>query len=153
MWQKLKPALPHAAILLANMFNVLFLIDRVNTSMNFIDNRLTKGLLVFMGLVAIVNWRGEAARARRRRAKSKKAVHGGLSGLLPPLGAALGAACLLGVLLDALFPAWSLFLMEWFKLFLFAACLTVIAASLAVAHGDRKRLRRRLARQKQRQKG
>lgn len=48
MLRKMRAMLPHGAILIANMFIVFFLIDRVNTAMNFIDNRLTKGLLLAM---------------------------------------------------------------------------------------------------------
>ena len=43
--EKFKRMLPHAAILICNMYIVFFLIDRVNPAMNFIDNPLTKGLL------------------------------------------------------------------------------------------------------------
>lgn len=39
---------PHGAILIANMYFILFGIDRVNTAMNFINNGYTKGLLVVM---------------------------------------------------------------------------------------------------------
>ena len=39
---------PHAAILIANMYFVLFGIDRVNTAMNFINNGYTKFLLAVM---------------------------------------------------------------------------------------------------------
>lgn len=39
---------PHAAILIANMYFVLFGIDRVNTAMNFINNGYTKCLLLVM---------------------------------------------------------------------------------------------------------
>ena len=55
MWKKLRPMLPHGAILIANMYIVFFLIDRVNPAMNFIDNRLTKGLLLAMCAVGLFN--------------------------------------------------------------------------------------------------
>ena len=54
--------LPHAAILLCNMYVVLYLIDRVNPAMNFIDNGLTKGLLLLMCAVALINARRLLAR-------------------------------------------------------------------------------------------
>lgn len=55
MLKKLERLLPHAAILICNMYVVFFLIDRVNPAMNFIDNRLTKGLLLVMCVVALAN--------------------------------------------------------------------------------------------------
>lgn len=64
MWKRIRPMLPHAAIVLANAYLVFFLIDRVNTAMNFIDNKLTKGLLLAMCLLAVVNWRASKKRGR-----------------------------------------------------------------------------------------
>ena len=55
MLNKVRRWLPHAAIVLCNMYIVFFLIDRVNTAMNFIDNGLTKGLLAIMCVVAVIN--------------------------------------------------------------------------------------------------
>ena len=55
MLKKLERLAPHAAILICNMYVVFFLIDRVNPAMNFIDNRLTKGLLLVMCAVALYN--------------------------------------------------------------------------------------------------
>lgn len=51
IWQ----LLPHASILICNMYIVFYMIDRVNTAMCFIDNGLTKGLLVIMCLISILN--------------------------------------------------------------------------------------------------
>ena len=70
MKKKLRSALPHAAIVLANMFVVFFLIDRVNTAMNFIDNDLTKGVLLAMCALAIANWR-LAPRGRSKKAAAR----------------------------------------------------------------------------------
>ena len=61
--------LPHAAILLCNMYVVLYLIDRVNPAMNFIDNGLTKGLLLLMCAVALVNARRLVARPAYQSAR------------------------------------------------------------------------------------
>lgn len=75
MWKKLRPMLPHAAILLGNVTVVLFVLEQINPTMNFIDNSLTKGLLIAMALTAALIWRDCAsyekrkARARARRAK------------------------------------------------------------------------------------
>lgn len=55
MWKRVERLLPHAAILIGNMYVVFFLIDRVNPAMNFIDNGLTKGLLLVLCAVALVN--------------------------------------------------------------------------------------------------
>lgn len=55
MWKRVERLLPHAVILIGNMYVVFFLIDRVNPAMNFIDNGLTKGLLLLLCAVALVN--------------------------------------------------------------------------------------------------
>lgn len=57
MLNRLRRLLPHAAILICNMYIVFFLIDRVNTAMNFIDNRLTKGLLLALCVISWFNCR------------------------------------------------------------------------------------------------
>lgn len=57
MFNRLRRLLPHAAILICNMYVVFYLIDRVNTAMNFIDNGLTKGLLLALCVIAFVNCR------------------------------------------------------------------------------------------------
>ena len=57
MLDRLRLLLPHAAILICNMYIVFFLIDRVNKAMNFIDNGLTKGLLVALCLIGLWNAR------------------------------------------------------------------------------------------------
>ena len=58
MLKKLERMLPHAVILICNMYIVFFLIDRVNQAMNFIDNGLTKGLLAIMCAIALYDaWR------------------------------------------------------------------------------------------------
>ena len=53
--EKFKRMLPHVAILICNMYIVFFLIDRVNPAMNFIDNRLTKGLLWTFSLLTLLD--------------------------------------------------------------------------------------------------
>ena len=148
MLKKILPALPHAAILLANVIAALFIIDQINPSMNFIDNGLTKGVLLGLCVLAIVNWHAEFARRQRLMARKKKKPRGGLAARLPGLAAILSALALLALMADWMFPAWSLFLKEPFKWFLLALSVATIAASGAIAHGNRKRLRRRLRRQK-----
>jgi len=45
----------HAAIIISVMYLVFFGIDRVNTAMCFIDNEITKYLLVVLSLLSIIN--------------------------------------------------------------------------------------------------
>lgn len=49
----LRKLTPHFAIVLAAMYFVFFFIDRVNSSMNFIDNVITKGLMFALGVLSI----------------------------------------------------------------------------------------------------
>ena len=51
----LRKLLPHATIILSMMYFVFFFIDRVNSSMNFIDNDITKGLLFALCVLAIAD--------------------------------------------------------------------------------------------------
>ena len=50
-----RKVLPHAAIILSAMYFVFYAIDRVNPIMAFIDNEITKALLVVLGGIAVVN--------------------------------------------------------------------------------------------------
>ena len=67
--------LPHGAILICNMYIVFFLIDRVNSAMCFIDNDITKALLLVMCVISggtslaliIAQRRKDAAKARKMR--------------------------------------------------------------------------------------
>ena len=76
----LRKVLPHAAILLSNMYIVFFLIDRVNSAMCFIDNRITKALLVLLAIISTINasflildQRRKIVRESRRRAQPRPA--------------------------------------------------------------------------------
>ena len=76
----LRKVLPHAAILLSNMYIVFYLIDRVNSAMCFIDNRITKAMLVLLAVISTVNAsflildeRRKIARNERRRAQPRPA--------------------------------------------------------------------------------
>ena len=82
MLKKIERLMPHAAILICNMYVVFFLIDRVNPAMNFIDNRLTKGLLLAMCAAALVNARVLLAPAlgRRRIEAARRNASAGLPG-------------------------------------------------------------------------
>lgn len=74
----LRKWLPHVAILLSNMYLVFFLLDRVNKAMAFINNGITKGLLVALSLISIFNAcllihdRRERIRAAQRRADAAR---------------------------------------------------------------------------------
>ena len=68
----LRRILPHISILLSNMYIVFFLIDRVNRAMAFIDNDLTKWLLLFASLVSIGNAVFLIADERKRVALAEK---------------------------------------------------------------------------------
>ena len=73
----LRKILPHAAILLCNMYIVFYLIDRVNSAMAFINNDITKALLLILCVISTVNSaflirdnrRRQIAKNRRRAAK------------------------------------------------------------------------------------
>lgn len=76
----LRKLLPHAAIVISVMYFVFFFIDRVNSSMAFINNNITKGLLFVLCLISIFNAirlismdrRMERARERRRREQARR---------------------------------------------------------------------------------
>ena len=69
----MKRLAPHAAILICNMYVVFYAIDRVNTAMNFIDNPLTKGLLLILCVDGIYCWRQLTKPAPRKTAKADHA--------------------------------------------------------------------------------
>lgn len=66
----------HGAIVISVMYFVFFGIDRVNTAMCFIDNEITKVLLVVLGVISIINScviiRGDRVRERKRQAKLRR---------------------------------------------------------------------------------
>jgi len=78
MFSSFKGLLPHGAILICNMYIVFFLIDRVNTAMCFIDNGITKGLLVIMCAISMITSislmraQRRADEAKERRAQKKR---------------------------------------------------------------------------------
>lgn len=67
----LRRLLCHGAIVISGMYFVFFGIDRVNSAMSFIDNDITKVLLVILGVISIINAcmliREDRARERRRQ--------------------------------------------------------------------------------------
>ena len=88
----LRKILPHAAIILSGMYLVFFLIDRVNSAMAFINNEITKHLLLVLCAISVLNAifliydqrhrirqqqaRAEAARRRQREARQREARRG-----------------------------------------------------------------------------
>ena len=72
----LRKLLPHAAIVLSGMYLVFFLIDRVNSAMAFIDNDITKWLLLLLCAIAALEsvWliRDERAKVRRQAARRQQ---------------------------------------------------------------------------------
>ena len=65
----LKKLLPHLEIILAGMILVLCVIDRFNSAMAFIDNDITKTLLMILCILSIIVacMLISAQRARERR--------------------------------------------------------------------------------------
>ena len=66
----MKTLLGHMTIIISLMYVVFFGIDRVNRSMEFIDNDITKFLLVVLCVLAMVNacivLKSERRRVRRQ---------------------------------------------------------------------------------------
>lgn len=142
MWKKIRPMLPHAGILLGNVMVVLFTLEQINPSMNFIDNGLTKGLLVLMTLSAALIWR------ERRRAKARKARRRDFTRILAAAATGLCGACVVLIPLDRVFPAWNLFLKPLVQWLIALGAVALIAAGGALASRDRRLLRRKLRRQR-----
>lgn len=63
----LRKIIPHATIVLCNMYVVFYLIDRVNPAMEFITNNITKFLLLLMCILSTVNAALLIRDQRRRR--------------------------------------------------------------------------------------
>lgn len=80
----LRKLLPHAAILLSLMYLIFYAIDRVNPVMAFIDNEITKALLVDLGLISIFDAclliSEDRARARKRAIRQRRARSSGKRG-------------------------------------------------------------------------
>lgn len=76
----LRKLLPHAAIIISAMYFVFFFIDKVNSTMAFIDNDITKALIFALGVIAIINAvqliREERERERRyQQALRRRRAH------------------------------------------------------------------------------
>lgn len=73
----LRKILPHAAIVISGMYLVFFLIDRVNSAMAFINNEITKRLLLVLCAISVVNAiyliRDDRRRVRQQQARAEAA--------------------------------------------------------------------------------
>ena len=71
----LRKLLPHVAIVLSGMYVVFFLIDRVNSAMAFINNDITKWLLLVLcavsSLMAAILIGDERGRIRKQEARRR----------------------------------------------------------------------------------
>lgn len=80
----LRKYLPHAAIILSGMYLVFFLIDRVNSAMAFINNPITKRLILALCAIACLEsvWliRDERRKVRLRQSRARAARQQGGSG-------------------------------------------------------------------------
>lgn len=73
----LRKILPHAAIVLGGMYVVFYVIDRVNSAMGFINNGITKALLLLFCLVGMANACviiSDDRKRARRKAKQKRKI-------------------------------------------------------------------------------
>ncbi len=65
----LKTLPAHLAVILSLMYLVLFVIDRINSAMEFINNDITKTLLAILALLSIANGLSLMLASRRRLKK------------------------------------------------------------------------------------
>ena len=143
---------PHAAIVIGNMYYVFWGIDRVNKSMNFIDNPYTKVLLallcIFSGMAAygLLN----PTLRRLQRAKNPAPLYARL-GLLG-LNALLIAVVAVLLVVDLFASDAMIFLNEFVKVVVLALCIiSLLNGVLAIAR-DRASIRmmnRRAAQRRQ----
>lgn len=125
---------PHAAIVIANMYYVFWGIDRVNKSMNFIDNEYTKFLLVVLiALCGADLWALLKVALRQRRRNASPASVRTRLGLMG-LNALLCAVLLILLIIDLFSPDSMLFLNEFVKFLILLTCiLTQLHAVLLIA--------------------
>lgn len=125
---------PHAAIVIGNMYYVFWGIDRVNKSMNFIDNEYTKFLLVVLiALCGVELWALLKVALRQRRRNASPASIWTRLGLMG-LNALLCAVLLILLIVDLFSPDSMLFLNEFVKFLILLTCiLTQLHALLLIA--------------------
>lgn len=70
----LRKLTPHAVIIISAMYFLFFFIDRVNSAMGFINNRITKRLLFALCVLAVYQ-AVLLIRDNRRRERSRRERH------------------------------------------------------------------------------
>jgi len=134
--KKLFCAMPHCAILICNMYLVFFGIDRVNTAMAFVDNDLTKSLLILMSAMSVAC----AVKLLSVNCRLKGAK------LVPLLNLIACVACVLTIAMDYIWQDMLIFAANPAKYIALAACLTSLANGvLLIRYNRRPRKRRRAA--------
>lgn len=128
---------PHAAIVVGNMYYVFWGIDRVNKSMNFIDNEYTKFLLLILIACSwLTDYRLLPVTLRQlQRSKNPAPVYVRLGLLAANAILAMVVLTLLGI--DLFNEDLMLFLMEFVKLLILLLCITGLLNSLLAIARDR----------------
>ena len=62
-----RDVLPHSAIIISLMMILFYILDQFNDAMAFINNRITKGLLLALAIISILNAINIIAAHRRHR--------------------------------------------------------------------------------------
>ena len=62
-----RDVLPHSAIIISLMMIIFYVLDQFNDAMAFINNRITKGLLLALAIISILNAINIIAAHRRHR--------------------------------------------------------------------------------------
>jgi len=62
-----RDVLPHSAIIISLMMIVFYVLDQFNDAMAFINNRITKGLLLALAIISILNAINVIAHHRRHK--------------------------------------------------------------------------------------
>ena len=72
----MKKILNHSAIILSLFYLTLFVIDKINSAMQFIENDITKALILVLAAVSMVNavFAISADRKKRKRQLAKEAA-------------------------------------------------------------------------------
>lgn len=128
---------PHAAILIGNMYYVFWGIDRVNKSMNFIDNPYTKFLLlILIACCGLTDWRlTRISLAKLRRTDNPVPVYVRLGVIA--LNALLAAVILILLVIDLFGEDLLLFLNEFVKVMILILSITGLLNSLQFTARER----------------
>lgn len=137
----LRKLAPHAAILIGNMYYVFWGIDRVNKTMNFIDNEYTKPLLLLLAAFAAVNIGLLLPLTLRqtRRSVNPGPVYVRL-GLLA-LNALLAAVIFVLLAVDLFWADSMIFLNEFVKVLILILCIVSLLNALQVTARQRAAIR------------